>query len=120
MWEGLLGSEKVCVKLLRIQNVERDNQKGPLAVCGIHELLVRSAITDIMQDFLQGSSCLEENEAPKRCTLLGRYDDTVTACVRVDAEWYLGGVRECQSPHGSNKSRAFATTLHVSKETETI
>jgi hypothetical protein len=111
VWGGMLGSEKVCVKVLRIYNVNTNKQKGPLAVCGI--LLVRSISADAVQAFLRRSGCLEETETSKCGAFFGCYDDAITARIGVDASWYLVGIREWQSPRGPNRPRAYTTTPRV-------
>lgn len=85
MWEGALGSEKVCIKVLRMYTVNTNNQKGPLAVCDIHEFLVCPIIADSVQAFLRRSRRLEETEASKRCTFLGCHNDAVADRIKVDA-----------------------------------
>lgn len=85
MWEGALGSEKVCIKVLRMYTVNTNNQKGPPAVCGIHELLVCPIIADYVQAFLRRSRRLEETEASKRRTFLGCHNDAVADRIKVDA-----------------------------------
>ena len=85
VWEGMLGNEKVCVKVLRMYNVNTNNPKGPWAVCDIREPLVCSISADIVQDFLWGSGGLEETEPPKCLAVPGCYNDAVTARFEVDA-----------------------------------
>lgn len=47
VWEGMLGSEKVCVKVLRIYNAKTNDQKQALAVCGIRDSYVRFVGADV-------------------------------------------------------------------------
>ena len=81
----MLGSEKVCVKMLRVYNMKTDDQKQTLSVCDIRNYCVRFANADAVQAFLRRSGRLEEAEASKRCSLLGSNDGAVTARVQVDA-----------------------------------
>lgn len=39
VWEGTLGSDKVCIKMLRIYNGNTNTQKRPLAVCTIRNFV---------------------------------------------------------------------------------
>jgi len=105
VWEGALGDEKVCVKVLRMYNVNKSNQKGPLVVCGICEPLVCSVDADIIQVFSRGSGRLEETEASKCRAILGCYDDAATARLEVDAQWNPDGICQRQSRCGQNKPR---------------
>jgi len=98
VWEGTFAGEKVCVKVLRVYNANTNNQKGPLAVCGIREFIVCLTNTDTAQAFLRGSSCLEEAETCKCCAFFGCYDGAVTARVEVDAQRHIDGIRERQTP----------------------
>ena len=63
VWEGSLGGEKVCVKVLRVYNANANNQKEPMAVRDVREPLVRSNVTDTLQGLLWRSRCLEETAA---------------------------------------------------------
>ena len=85
MWEGSFAGEKVCVKVLRVYNANTNNQKGPLAVCGIREVTVRPTNADTVQALLRRGSRLEKAETCKCCAFLGCYDGAVTARVEVDA-----------------------------------
>ena len=86
VWEGSLGGEKVCVKVLRVYDANANNQKETMAVRDVREPLVCSNVTDTFQAFLWRSRCLEETATCKCCTFPGCYDvDAVAACLGVDA-----------------------------------
>jgi len=86
VWEGLLGGEKVCVKVMRVCGTNTDNQEEPMTVRDVREPLVCSNVTNTFQVFLWRSSCLEETETSKCCAFLGRYviDEAATTCLGVD------------------------------------
>ena len=51
MWEGTLGNEKVCVKVLRVYNPHANNQKRVLAVCGIRGFLCTQSPLTLYKPF---------------------------------------------------------------------
>ena len=59
VWEGKLKDEKVCVEVLRVYNMDTNNQKGYPVVCDIRKTLVHSITADIGQAFLRRSGCME-------------------------------------------------------------
>jgi len=104
VWEGILGSEKVCVKVLRIYNGQINSQKRVLAVCGVHDFLYIS-LPDTAQASLRRGSSLEETETPECCTIFGCSDGVVTTRVEMDAQWHSNGLRGHSAPRGSNRPR---------------
>jgi len=85
VWEGKLGDERVCIKVLRVYNMDTNNQKGSLVVCDIYKAPLRSITADIGQVLLWGSSCLEAAETSKCSAFPGSYDGAITARVEMDA-----------------------------------
>jgi len=51
VWEGMLGSEKVCVKVLRIRPAHEGDHKSALAVCDIRDFLCFSLVLMLHKPF---------------------------------------------------------------------
>ena len=88
MWEGMLESEKVCVKVLRIYNPQAKNQKKDLAVCGIRDLLRASLVLMLYKPFYGEAVVWKRLRHPNVVPFLG----VTTAPLQLVSVWMPNGI----------------------------
>jgi len=71
VWEGMLGSEKVCVKVLRTRPAHEGDHKSASAVCDIRDFLCFSLVLMLYKPFYREAVARKRLRHPNVIPFLG-------------------------------------------------
>lgn len=92
VWKGTYNGRKVCIKLPRIFEKDREDLEKVSVWNCLSFLVHRKMLIVACVDVLQGSDHVEKVGTSKRCCFHRSYASSPAICLGMDAEWDLNRV----------------------------